>query len=300
MSAAATPPRRIPVVVVSGFLGAGKTTLVRHLLEEAQAEGTRLAIVSNEFGDLGIDGFILGQAQATYVELSGGCVCCQLSGELLQTVQMLYERAAPDRLVVETSGAALPSETLLTFWRDPVRQWVEDDLGGVVVDAEQVLEGRDLEGTFEEQLTSADLIILNKVDLVAATDVPAIEARLRDIEPEAPIVRAVHGGVAPEILFPPAPGGRRSRRRGGDAPPHRHDAYGSREISFAAGMPAGEIAERVRRLGALRVKGFVETDEGIRLVQGVGRRVQLTEVPGAVPPSVLGRVVVIEVRGAGR
>src|SRR6188474_2528712 len=113
----------VPVLVVSGFLGSGKTTLVRWLLEQAQATGVRMAVISNEFGELGIDQALLGDRQAAYVELAGGCVCCQLSDELLQTVEELHQRTSPDRIVVETSGIALPSETLLTFWRDPVRQW---------------------------------------------------------------------------------------------------------------------------------------------------------------------------------
>ena len=108
----------VPVLVVSGFLGSGKTTLVRWLLEQAQATGVRMAVISNEFGELGIDQALLGDRQAAYVELAGGCVCCQLSDELLQTVEELHQRTSPDRIVVETSGIALPSETLLTFWRE--------------------------------------------------------------------------------------------------------------------------------------------------------------------------------------
>lgn len=295
--AATSPPRRIPVLVVSGFLGAGKTTLVRHLLEQAQAATIRLAIVSNEFGALGIDQLLLGEQHGTYVELTGGCVCCQLSDELLTTVQMLYERAAPDRLVVETSGLALPSETLLTFWREPVSKWVEDDLGVVVVDAEQVLDDRDLDGTFEEQVTSADMIILNKVDLIAAADLPTVEARVRDLEPEAPIIRAVHGSVAPEILFPTTPGNAPRAARKASARAHRHGEYVSRELMLPAGMATDEISELLRRLGAIRIKGFVDTAAGVRLAQGVGRRIQLTAIDIDVPPAILGRIVVIESAG---
>jgi cobalamin biosynthesis protein CobW len=286
--------KRIPVLVVSGFLGSGKTTLVRWLLEQAQATGVRLAVVSNEFGELGIDQALLGDRQAAYVELAGGCVCCQLSDELLQTVQELYRRTSPDRIVVETSGVALPSETLLTFWRDPVREWVEEDTGVVVVDATQVSEGRDLEGTFEEQVTSADLLILNKIDLVDAAALTRVEHRLRELEPDAPIVRTTRGRVDPALLFPPRPFGRR-RLRAATAPrDHGHERFRHREIDIPPGMKAADVIERLRRLTALRIKGFVVTDEGLRLVQGVGLRIQLTPTQAEVDADMLGRLVVIE------
>jgi cobalamin biosynthesis protein CobW len=292
--------RRIPVLVVSGFLGAGKTTLVRRLLEDAQSRSLRLAIVSNEFGALGIDKFLLGEQHENYVELSGGCVCCQLSDDLLATVQDLYERARPDRLVVETSGIALPSDTLLTFWRDPVRQWVEDDLAIVVVNAEQVHEGSDLEGTFEEQLTSADMILLNKIDLVGARGLASVRQRLRRLEPESPIVEAVQANVDPEILFPPSPAEMRASRSTAVRPhPHRHDEYRARELRIAAGVSAVALVDQLRRLKALRIKGFVRTDDGLRLVQGVGRRIQLTAVEDTMPSAVIGRVVVIERKSSG-
>ena len=158
--------KRIPVLVVSGFLGAGKTTLVRHLLHDAQRTGVRVAVISNEFGALGIDKALLGEGEAAYVELEGGCVCCQLSDTLLDTLQMLWERVRPDRIIVETSGVALPFDTQLNLWREPVSAWVEDDMAVVVVNAEQLLEARDLEGTFEDQVSSADLLLLNKIDLI--------------------------------------------------------------------------------------------------------------------------------------
>ena len=133
------PIDSIPALVVSGFLGAGKTTLVRHLLKEAQREGVRLAVVSNEFGALGIDQALLGsQGSNAYVELEGGCVCCKLSDELVNTLQQLWEEVRPDRIVVETSGVALPFDTLINFWREPVSEWVSDSLAVVVVNAEQV------------------------------------------------------------------------------------------------------------------------------------------------------------------
>src|SRR5690606_7835431 len=110
----------------------------------------------NEFGALGIDEALLAGAGAEYVELAGGCVCCRLSDDLLRTLQMLWERTRPQRVIVETSGVALPYDTLLNFWRDPVRQWVRDEIAVCVVSAEQIAAGRDLDGTFADQVCSAD------------------------------------------------------------------------------------------------------------------------------------------------
>ena len=290
-----TGDRRVPVLVVSGFLGSGKTTLVRHLLRAAQASGTRVAVISNEFGDLGIDQALLGDGGEAFVELEGGCVCCQLSDELRDTLQMLRERVQPDRVIVETSGVALPSDTQLQFWREPVSTWVDDDVAVVVVNAEQLAEGRDLHGTFEDQVSSADLLLLNKVDLVPAAERGRLDAALRDMAPDTPVLQASHGEVEPALLFPPDPDGLRLRRR--SAPPspspHHHEAFETCEMSVADGIAAQELLERLKRTGMLRAKGFVRTSEGLQLLQGVGRRLELVPPPSAPPERLIGRVVVI-------
>jgi G3E family GTPase len=292
---APTVERRIPALVVSGFLGSGKTTLVRGLLADARCSGIRVAVVSNEFGELGIDQALLGNLGDGYVELEGGCVCCRLSDELVETLQMLWERVQPDRVIVETSGVALPCDVQINFWREPVSSWVEDDVAVVVVNAEQLLEGRDLDATFEQQVTSADFLLLNKVDLVPAGELPRLTALLRKIEPEAPLVHSLHGDVDPALLFPPDPEGLRARRRaaGASPPPHHHEHFASEELAVEAGVGADTLAERLRASGALRIKGFVETADGLRLVQGVGARIELSEVDVAPVASLVGRLVLV-------
>jgi cobalamin biosynthesis protein CobW len=287
--------KRIPVLVVSGFLGAGKTTLVRHLLHDAQRTGVRMAVVSNEFGALGIDKALLGEGEEAYVEIEGGCVCCQLSDTLLDTLQMLWERVCPDRIIVETSGVALPFDTQLNLWREPVSTWVDDDMAVVVVNAEQLMEGRDLEGTFEDQVSSADLLLLNKVDLIPPEALGQIEAMLSALAPETPMVQSIQGSIDPAVLFPPDLAGIRSQRRTArpEPPPHQHDMFHAQEISVEEGIEPGVLSERLRHLGTLRAKGFVQTSQGLRLVQGVGRRIELAEVTLLPPPALLGRVVVI-------
>jgi cobalamin biosynthesis protein CobW len=286
----------VPALVVSGFLGSGKTSLVRHLLAAARREGVRVAVVSNEFGDLGIDRALLGAGEAAFVELEGGCVCCELSDDLVETLQMLRERVRPERVVIETSGVALPWDVQLNFWREPVKDWIGDDAAVVVVNAEQLAEARDLEGAFRDQVSSADLLVLNKLDLVREAELPALEARLREIEPEAPLVRSVRGAVEPALLFPPGAPGSASELRGGaapEAPPHTHEAFASEVLDVAPGVAPEALAARLRSLGALRAKGFVHTSEGLRLVQLVGRRVEIEDPELAPPPGLVGRLVVI-------
>ncbi|NNL68114.1 MAG: GTP-binding protein [Myxococcales bacterium] len=292
------PPEGIPALVVSGFLGSGKTTLVRNVLEHAQRSGVRVALVSNELGELGIDRALLGGGEAAYVELEGGCVCCELSDDLVETLERLHAEVAPDRIVIETSGVALPFDTQLNFWREPVKRWIGHDTAVVVVNAEQLAEGRDLEGTFEDQVSSADLLILNQLDRVPGESRPALEARLRALEPDAPILHAVRGDVDPAILFPPeSPGVDRSGVPP-EARPHGHEAFASEEIRIERGIGEAALRERLERPGLLRAKGFVETDAGLRLVQRVGPRLDLHEPGGPVAPELVGRLVLITRRTA--
>lgn len=299
------PARRVPVLVLSGFLGSGKTTIVQRLLADARRRGLRIALVSNELGALGIDRALLGAGGQAYVELEGGCVCCELSDDLVDTLDALEREVHPDRFVIETSGVALPYDTQLNFWRDPVRRFIGDDIAVVVVNAEQLYEGRDLEGTFEDQVQSADLLVLNKLDLVPEKHWPELERRLRELEPEAPCVRAVQGDVDPDLLFPPdlAPGlasGRAARDRSGPAPaapPHHHEAFTTDEWRPEPGIPTerlrAELEVRCAEQALLRAKGFVQTASGIALVQVVGRRIEIGPPPEPPPEAIVGRIVTI-------
>jgi G3E family GTPase len=290
---AETAPRKIPALVVSGFLGSGKTTLVRHLLAAAQREGVRIAVVSNELGELGIDRALLGSGGEAFVELAGGCVCCELSDDLIETLQMLRERVDPERIVIETSGVALPFDTTLHFWREPIAGWIGDDTTVVVVNAEQLDAGEELEGTFEDQVSSADLLVLNKLDLVPADALPALRARLRAIEPEAPIVSCERGRVDASLLFPPELGRRDRSGTPPEAPPHHHERFEAREWRLPRDISPAALAETLRRPGLLRAKGWAMTSEGPRLVQVVGRRVEIE--PGSPPdPALIGRLILIE------
>ncbi len=294
MSNPPTTPKRTPALVVSGFLGSGKTSLVVNLLAEARRQDLRVAVISNELGELGIDRELLGQGEQAFVELEGGCVCCELSDDLVDTLEMLGREVQPDRIVVETSGVALPFDTQLNFWREPVSRWIGDDLAVVVINAEQVLEGRDLEGTFEDQVSSADLLILNKIDLVAERDLPEIEARLAAFESEAPVVRCVRGDVDSSLLFPPDLA--RLDRQGTPpaSRPHQHEHFTTRIWEVPANSSQAEIESELRQPGLLRAKGFFASEEGPQLVQVVGHRIEFSRATPPPPPALLGRIVLIQ------
>jgi cobalamin biosynthesis protein CobW len=287
--------QKVPALVVSGFLGSGKTSLVRHLLEKAQQSGIRVAVVSNELGELGIDRALLGSGDEAFIELEGGCVCCELSDDLVETLQLLWEKVRPDRIVVETSGVALPFDTQLNFWRDPVSEWIGEDTAIVVVNAEQLYEERDLEGTFQDQVTSADLLVLNKLDLVPEDRHEEIKARLQQIEPEAPIVGCQRGRVEVDLLFPPSAASRAPDRSGPPPAtrPHEHESFEASEHQVDAGTSTKALTEWLRQPDLLRAKGFVETAEGVRLVQVVGRRIEFSEPEETPDPQMLGRLVLI-------
>jgi G3E family GTPase len=196
-------------------------------------------------------------------------------------------------VVVETSGVALPFDTQLNFWRDPVRRWIGDDMAVVVVNAEQLAEGRDLEGTFTDQVTSADLLVLNKIDLISDAERVKAEARLRAIECEAPLVPCTRGDIPTALLFPPDPG---EIDRSGEPPaasPHHHEAFETEEWRPERGLTSAALEAALSDPDLLRAKGFVETDEGVRLVQVVGRRFELSEPEVPPSPDLLGRVVLI-------
>lgn len=288
----------IPALVVSGFLGSGKTTLVRNLLAAARFDGARLAIISNEFGDVGIDKALLGQSTGGLVELEGGCVCCRLSDELGETVKMLIETAKPDRLVIETSGVALPGEMLLQFWRPPLDELISEEMVVVLVDGEYFLRERPTDDTFEAQIEAADLIVLNKCDLLEPSSVEYAVARLKERVGDKPILPTYGAWVPPDLLFPPDPEGLRKARRDPNAEPedHTHDEFVTTELVFPPGVYESEVRWRVLAEGALRAKGFVITHDGLRLVQALGPRIEIDESPVEPPADRIGRVVIIKRR----
>jgi len=336
-------PRPIPATVVTGFLGAGKTTLIRHLMEHAG--GRRIALVINEFGDRGMDREILtacgiqGCGEDDIVELANGCLCCTVADEFLPIMEALIHRAEPpDHIVIETSGLALPKPLVRAFTWPEIRSRVTVDGVIAVIDgpavaaglfaddpaAVQALRAADaaqdhdnpLEEVFTDQLLCADMVIVNKADLM---DGPAMDAALETVSQGAragvPIVPTSHGVVDPAVML----GLGLAVEDDLDARPTHHDGPDGHDHddfeSVALPMPAvganhpdpDALAEALAPMltahRALRVKGTLDVPgRPMRLlVQGVGPRVQARyDRPWRPDEARAGHLVVIGLKGLDR
>jgi cobalamin biosynthesis protein CobW len=322
-------PAKIPATVITGFLGAGKTTLIRHMLENAK--GKRIALIINEFGDLGVDGDILkgcGDETCTeddIMELSNGCICCTVADDFVPTMEKLLAREnKPDHIVIETSGLALPQPLIRAFNWPEISTQVTVDGVVTVVDGKAVTEGRfahnvaavdaqrkldenldhetPLSELFEDQIACADMIVVNKSDLLSDAESEALAAKLKSESREGvQVVKASMGALPVDVLL----GQGNSAEGDMDARhevhhhhhdhdddhhddhheddhhhhDHDHDAFESfvverGEITDAAAF-AEQVADIIRAHDILRLKGFAAVQgKPMRLtLQAVGPRV---------------------------
>jgi len=329
---------KVPVTIVTGFLGAGKTTLIRHCLENAN--GRRLALIINEFGDLGVDGEILKSCgietcpEENIVELTNGCLCCTVADDFVPTLDLLLSRAQrPDHIIIETSGLALPKPLVKAFDWPEIRSRATVDGVIAVVDGPAVAAGRfaddlealakqrladpsldhenPLEEVFEDQLLAADLVILNKTDLLDAKGIGGVEEQILGVLPRAvKIVHAQHGAIPAEVLLglnAAAEDDLASRPSHHDnEEEHDHDDFESFVVDLPGFASPSIFVERAKfaasHFDVLRVKGYaaIEGKPMRLLVQGVGQRIdtRFDKPWGAGPRH--GRVVVIGLKGLDR
>ena len=316
---------KIPATVITGFLGAGKTTLIRHMLQNA--EGKRIALIINEFGDLGVDGELLkgcgieGCSDDDVVELSNGCICCTVAEDFVPTIEKLLNRETPpDHIVIETSGLALPQPLVRAFSWPEIRTKVTVDGVITVVDGAAMSEGRfahneaaidaqraqddmldhetPLSELFDDQLACADMIVINKTDLLSEAQSDALEARLKaDVRDGVHFIRSSMGAVSPRTLLGLGIGAEddlSSRHEihhhhhhddDDDDHDHHHHDHGHDEFeTFQVSRGVIEdvedftakVVQTIRDHDILRLKGFAQVgSKPMRLViQAVGPRIE--------------------------
>ena len=303
---------KIPVTVITGFLGSGKTTLIRHLM--ANPQGKRLAVLVNEFGDVGVDGDILKSCAdescpvENIIELANGCICCTVADEFIPTIEALLALPTrPDHILIETSGLALPKPLLKAFdWPD-IRSRITVDGVITVADAEAVAAGRfapdlaavaaqrladgaidhetPLSEVFEDQIACADIVLLSKADLVSAAVLRAARAVVEAEAPRRlPILEMTEGRIDPRVILGLGAAAeddlaaRPSHHDGEEA--HDHEDFASVVIDLPEQADVEALTARVVSLARdhaiLRIKGYIAVpDKPMRLLlQAVGERVR--------------------------
>jgi len=288
---------RIPVTVVTGFLGAGKTTLVNRLLGQLSASNNnrRFAVIVNEFGDIGIDGDLIATGEEELIELSSGCICCVVRGDLIRTMRnLLSEKPDIDGIVIETTGLANPSPVIQTLVIDQViGAQCRLDSVVCVVDAAHILDRLSDEGDAADaadQVAFSDHILLNKAD-DAAAPLEDIEARLRALNPFAVITRANRADVPAEAILnrngfeldrveAQLPELEDGHDHGHDHEHHDHiDASGVESLSLSADEPldGARLEEWMQDVLARWGASLLRT-KGILSVEGEDRKLVLQAV----------------------
>lgn len=322
---------KTPVTVITGFLGAGKTTLIRHLMQNPQ--GKRLAVLVNEFGTMGVDGEILKSCadencpEENILELSNGCICCTVADDFIPTLERLMAMPVkPDHILIETSGLALPKPLLKAFDWPAIRSRITVDGVIALADAEAVAAGRfapdeaavqaqreadesldhetPLSEVFEDQIACADIVLLSKADLAGEAGLAAARTVIEAEAPrKLPILPLTDGVIDPRVILGLGAAAeddlaaRPSHHDGADD--HEHDDFDSVVIELTEIADPADLAARIARLAReqniLRVKGHVAVaGKPMRLlVQAVGERVrhQYDRPWGAAPRA--SRLVVI-------
>jgi cobalamin biosynthesis protein CobW len=323
---------KLPVTVITGFLGSGKTTLVRHLMQNPQ--GKRLAVIVNEFGDVGVDGEILKSCAIpdcpaeNILELANGCICCTVADDFIPTIEALMAiEPRPEHILIETSGLALPKPLLKAFdWPD-IRSRITVDGVIALADAEAVSAGRfapnveavdaqraaddsldhetPLSEVFEDQISCADIILLTKPDLAGADGVARAKEIIAAESPRPlPVIEVAEGAVDPRVILGLGAAAeddldaRPSHHDG--VPEHDHDDFESVVVDIAEIADPAELTAKIEALAKmhniLRVKGYAAvTGKPMRLlVQAVGARVRSQfDRPWAPGEARQGRLVVI-------
>lgn len=263
-----------PVTIIAGYLGAGKTTLVNHLLRHPG--GRRLGVLVNEFGTLPIDADLIEGAEDGLLSITGGCICCSYGDDLLTALMDLSRRTTLDHILIECSGVALPGPIARTL---TLPGGLALDAILVLADAETIIgraADRYIGDTIARQLPDADLVLLNKTDLVANT-APILEF-LAQAAPQARVLTTRHAAIAADVVlgltsaFDPT----------SEQPPHGTDGHDDASFRLRRRIDTGALAAALTapELGLVRAKGFAQHHDGAwHTIQIVGRRAAITPAP---------------------
>ncbi len=324
---------KIPVTILTGFLGAGKTTLIRNLILKNKSK--KLAVIINEFGDLGVDGEIVKQCsdetcpEENILELANGCICCTVADDFIPTMKSLLEgQYIPEHILIETSGLALPKPLLKAFEWPEIRSRLTVDSVLAVVDAEAVVNGifapqmsneleekqnqtyveheTPLSEVFEDQINCSDVVLLTKPDLVENIS-DARNIVIKEMERNVPILEVQNGNIGADVILGVNAAAetdldnRRSHHDGFDD--HEHDDFDTFSISVPKILDIEKFKIVLETLiwenDILRIKGFlrVESKPLNLLVQGVGKRLSVNFTDTKIPVENTGNLVFIGEKG---
>ena len=324
---------KIPVTILTGFLGAGKTTLIRNLILKNKSK--KLAVIINEFGDLGVDGEIVKQCsdetcpEENILELANGCICCTVADDFIPTMKSLLEgQYLPEHILIETSGLALPKPLLKAFEWPEIRSRLTVDSVLAVVDAEAVVNGifapqmsteleekqnqtyveheTPLSEVFEDQINCSDVVLLTKPDLVENIS-DARNIIIKEMERNVPILEVQNGDIGADVILGVNAAAetdldnRRSHHDGFDD--HEHDDFDTFSITVPKILDVEKfkivLETLIRENDILRIKGFlrVESKPLNLLVQGVGKRLSVNFTDTKIPLENTGNLVFIGEKG---
>ena len=324
---------KVPVTILTGFLGAGKTTLIRNLILKNKSK--KLAVIINEFGDLGVDGEIVKQCsdetcpEENILELANGCICCTVADDFIPTMKSLLEgQYIPEHILIETSGLALPKPLLKAFEWPEIRSRLTVDSVLAVVDAEAVVNGifapqmsteleekqnqtyveheTPLSEVFEDQINCSDVVLLTKPDLVKNIS-DARNIIIKEMERNVPILEVQNGDIGADVILGVNAAAetdldnRRSHHDGFDD--HEHDDFDTFSITVPKILDVEKfkivLETLIRENDILRIKGFlrVESKPLNLLVQGVGKRLSVNFTDTKIPVENTGNLVFIGEKG---
>ena len=280
-----TSTNNIPVSVIGGYLGSGKTTLINQLLRNA--DGRKLAVLVNEFGALPIDADLIEAQSDTMISISGGCVCCSYGNDLIQALLEISKlESAPDHILIESSGVALPGAIAASVSING-----NFEIAGIitVVDSELILEQASNEyigDTIERQLGDSDIVLLNKCDLVDEVHLAYLESWLVEKALYATAVRVTYASLPNSIVLQDYV--RDTRKQNISFNSHTN-IFESQVIEFSKEYDANIVAQKLAdpEFNLLRSKGFVPTPSGLQAIQTVGRRWSVTDAPPDAKPGVV-------------